>query len=843
MMRFVVHIMMLIVGVGVVNGQSDFFESRSFIDQGKYLNVRHYNVTGALDDSLKWRAVFKAAKKRGKGVFIPSGIYQMTEDFEYDFGDSDIVFQGEEGTVLTTSEDRSIKQAPNIDLGKPKPVPGIYRVDVLPLVLHSDYFQIEGEVDLWDYISVSETSILVASDSIVISKGYVLDLDNREGAEEPEHDGLYVVSWIDYNYGGGYAHTALRFDDNVRVIVGSVVEKKNGVWSRYNPGYGLITRGNVVIRNVGFNNFAPFCISAHGTDPDKRMIIKDCVFEDVTRVLSWEYSGGDSGAINPGHQHKPNPGFSVSQRFAFNQLRIEGCTFKRIHTSIAWGVPVTKNFEIIENRVLGCRNAIAGFHYMTNYFPSKEMNCLVKDNVVEDFRNYSKNYAADRVLFRTPGRATYIGNKIYRSNGIQIYISGVDNVVKFNELYPHTEYYMGNPHSPIMIKAGLGLKGRDLIESNVIQGGGKVGSISIVKDAEIQILNNEVVSSSGINYVFYDTDKLIEHKSYIIRDTGRFKIIAGAVDFPLSIGLRVYYNHNLSRWVPFPAGTGTNPAILWAPSANLNSDLTIKGGYYEADMLFQSNTTSKKMKGLIIENVVFKNGSSFLQCDDADNVTISNCSFDISVAQFGFLKPRNNLIVMRSQFYISLTGKIELHAGENVHVSNCEFLPLHEKRYSELGRIRAVYPSAISLMGDSVVLFRNNYVSAKTSILEGIRIENCSSLILTGNYIDMRIDTTTSVEVIGVAIAPEFSGSHIVLSGNELNVHEKFNDSFFCYAYSGGMIEDITFLGNVVLSKAKPSVAFKADQVTVMNLVNQFNATGAQTFSTAVEVPQVIWFF
>ena len=769
------------------------------------INIKNHGITGALSDSSRWIKVLNLSKTTGKTIFVPKGIYQFKEDFNFDFDSLSLVINGEVGAIFTTSESRSLKQPIRINLNNPSPGNGFYKVDVLPPVskIDPDWSTISGTVSLDDYIKVDGVSTTIVPIDSLASNGYLIDISNVTGDPEPTASGYYVVNKIDFNYGGGYAYDLFIHDASLRVTLGSILFRSpGGVWSIYVPSNGFEGDGDIHFSNITFDNFAPFCISPHGTRENKKFNLSNCRFYDVTRVLSLESSGGDAGALDPSYAHKPGPGFQPFTKYSFSEFHIDQCHFERFHQSIAWGVTPTKEFKITNNTIRNTYSSIVAFHYLWDDLPDN-LTCVISNNIVEDFRNYSESFAVDRIIFRTPKQAVYSENKFYRSNGIHIYNSGKSNHVVNNEVYPYTEYFSGNNSVGVHCKVNYQDGPGDYVSNNIIIGGGKFYPINITKNLPIDIINNEVKNGSGVRYIFHDTESVNKALSYLVRDTTNYKTLA--VDYDTSsvgIGNKVYYNYRESRWKEVPAGVGTIPAIIWFPSSDLEYDINITGGSYDAEMLFQSNTTSFTAQKIFIDKVHSIGNLGFLQIDDVKYCELKNSTIEINGAASGFMKPDSSWSINSCSFLKSPLGKMELYSNDDLSVTNCTFGTIYKDRYTELGRTTAVYVEAIYINVSGTLTLKGCEVSAATARNGAIRIEQADKAVIVDNYFDLRIDTTTSSDRVLLFVVDPFSGTDISFEKNTVNFDNSATRRFFFTSLSSATtltnlnIKETTYTGN-----------------------------------------------
>lgn len=226
-------------------------------------------------------------------------------------------------------------------------------------------------------------------------------------------NGLYVVVNHPYvSYGGGFAHAKLQYNTagiSVYYLVGTILKKENGVWSRHYTGYGFKTKGNLTVKGVTFENCQFYLFSPFGQTISDRLQIINCSFRNVSRVISsMTYAGlGHS----PDWYNALNY-YSSSGVLRFKSFEIKDCSFEKIHTSIVWGVPPAENIMVSGNVIKDCSTMIAAFNFFIKYYGSENyFNDKISQVVTGNtFMNIKTSQDWQTALIRTSGMAIVNNN-------------------------------------------------------------------------------------------------------------------------------------------------------------------------------------------------------------------------------------------------------------------------------------------------------------------------------------------------------------------------------------------------------------------------------------------------
>ena len=787
---------------------------------------------------------FNLCKEKNKIAYFPRGIYQFPEDYSFNFGESTFGLKGDGPgkTTFTTSADRNMRIPEKIDITKPILKDGVFKIDITGQA-HRDYENLN--LHRGDYLIIKNKKPDKATLAKIKSLHYLTELDLNQA--EPKHDGLYVVTIVNFNWGGGFAHTALPWDSSVRVTMGSILEKSGNTWSRYHRSNGFIFYKEGYVEGIEFNNVSFFLFSPFGKNSNKNFILKNSKFSHCTRVFSLETSGGDADALVKGLHHKAGPHTPSFGGFSFNHFEISDCNFDHIHTSILWFTPYTKNWIIKNNLVKDCYSAITLFYYQisrTDEESDLHDGCLVENNTFINCRNYSKTFAIDKTLVRVQGKSKVINNRAIGCNGIHFYLSGSNNYAADNHIEPFNEYFQGNI-GPIFWCKVRGLAGStDIIERNTIIGGGKTCPVGHQKNANLIVRQNTFKTGTAWRYITRSTkDSLDKHYSYILYDdVSNIKHRGTRLSKKTKVQDRIYYSINESAWNPIGVKI-SEPAILWTPVEDNNYSITIEDNLIESDLIFRSSTNKYTLNNLkVINNRVYSSGL-FLQCDDVKNVSI----IDNPVLQFhgytsGLLHSQNTLVVKNNIFQKSFLGILELSSEGSVEVDHNQFLSLPGFYTLDDFNLQSAKSRAVVLLKSESdqVTFSNNFVSLSQAKNTGLIIDKATKAIITGNSFDCTISQTNYKNRIPIAIQDEKNLSFLSIQDNKIQYKEKEELFIVSFDFEQSKNIDTVILKNNKVNQKESITRMNGSKCTIKNLKTnkkdnasiKFNGTIKKTVHT-----------
>lgn len=563
-------------------------------------------------DTSSVRKYIDYCKINNLEVYFPEGTYQLPENWEYSWGSGILAIRGDGiGKTTLTCSAKPLIYTKRIDLSQPKNgLPdGYYIADVVPTTPHSDWSALTG-MAVGGYFKIVSGTPSTTTQATAAAAGYVVELDNTEGATIPTTNGLYVVAKVDYSWGGGFSHDTLEANGTIRVTLGSVVKRTAGVWSRYNPGSGFKFSGDFLCKNITFKNIPFFVFSPIGTVGNKSFRLQNCSFSHCTRVNGLESSGGDSGALLAGWTNKPGGGTDgVFRGFAWDYYEISGCKFDNILTSINWFTAFAKNWRILNNDISDCFTMIEAFEHQLNEINYPVSN-VIFGNTFHNCRNYSGAYAVDKILIKTKQNASVSGNDFQLCNGIQVYVQGSSNIVSYNTFNVYNEYFGTNTGATVLVKGG-NLAKADNVSNNSFYGGGTTSFVVHQKNSPLKVCENTFIhaippSSRTIESTTTTIDKSL---GYIVNDTTQFKVLAGAGGYSTTgivPGDDVYYDYSEAKWKE-PSYAGVYACVNWSPTENLTEGIFMENNYGSSNYYFYSGTASYTMNQVSISDVVYFN--------------------------------------------------------------------------------------------------------------------------------------------------------------------------------------------------------------------------------------------
>lgn len=226
-------------------------------------------------------------------------------------------------------------------------------------------------------------------------------------------DGIYVVYKNPiYSFGGGFAHLTLSYNtagQQVLYTQGTVLQKCNGIWSRYYTGYGFKTQGNITCTGITFSGCSFYIFSPFGKSETQKFELSNCVFENVPRIISSVTIGNSAQEM----AFNTLQVYDVYGGFRFSEFKIQSCIFDNIYTSIVWGIPPSRTITVRDNYIANCPTTVAFFTcYMKKYkldgsgsdedYWINKVNCTFEGNLFERIMQ-NNNWTVS--LIRTCGKA------------------------------------------------------------------------------------------------------------------------------------------------------------------------------------------------------------------------------------------------------------------------------------------------------------------------------------------------------------------------------------------------------------------------------------------------------
>jgi hypothetical protein len=610
----------------------------------KEVDSRMFGMMGNKDAAYTQEQIdqlLNTARSRKLPVRFSNGTHIFPKNFGYNSGFDDLIILGEDKhrTIITTrTTSNTMRIVERVNLQEPKPAyDGFFRVDVISGNNHSDWIALDDpEVDM--YIKIKNGGPSPASFDEIKSEGYLTELDVSK--PEPEQDGLYVIGAIDFvSSGGAYSHTGLIYAKTVPVVNGTILQRRNGQWSRYAASLGFIFSGRMKFENIQFNDISFYLFTpSNKLKPNQDfLILENCIFRHVPRICSYErgfemYNYKKQWTDLGGFVKEMDHHFTDARSFNYKKISITNCDFSYIHTSIFWNFPPTDTLIVKNNNIHDCYTMIAGFAYepMVHNKPGisdalgyadRGSLQLFENNIVNNLRVYSPLSSGGNILFRSNGNATYRDNEVLDGNMMCFYVGGANNLLEGNIIKPFIKYYPGEDSTTYATMSIFEMKGRpagngaDRIIGNRITKSAYVQPINMLfKNIPTEVRGNLLMTAGWIDNII-STDTAIDKAFiYIVRDLGRFQQLAGDEMYEASIkvGSKVYWDIQQNKWMQFHKNFSSAYAIKRTnDDANYTQQLDLVDNKIWASGII-SVLTGNFSTVNIQENTIFSNLSLFL---------------------------------------------------------------------------------------------------------------------------------------------------------------------------------------------------------------------------------------
>jgi hypothetical protein len=580
---------------------------------------------------------FLACKNHSREIHFPAGTFCFPINFQYDFGDFDLTLIGERGkTIITTYDSTSetnFKIPGKINITKFKPQDGVYQIDVTglpyPVINENEKHNIIGHIssdfkDLADksidaYLIISGGVVSNLSLSQVKTLGYVTELNTSD--PDTGIDGLYVVSKHRFfSYGGGFAHLNLKYanavsgalskfdtnEKNVFYVQGTILQRKNGKWSRYYTSGGFGTKKNLVAKDIIFDNvqfyiFSPFDLTGKTTcKTSDKFSIDHCIFKNCYRILSSStYAGIDQDST----WYKMSQVYDSRGQFRFNDFAITNNDFSYIHQSIVWAAPPSKTTTISGNNVHDCYTILTTFYLLMTAVVSDYWNDKITQSVTNnsfiDIRplNAGANWATN--IIRTTGYATVNNNRFLNITQQAVFLSGSNSIVSNNIIIKFIDDNNDYTSSPVILCKLAPAQTDNIVSGNIIIS--PLSSLVAMEGgASFLISNNSYIGCMKARYITSTTTNLSIDRIYIVQNISMFQKLANtdpyfpAYDTTIVKSDKVYFNKRTGTWkkllavIPVTYVFSKNNDII-----ENNQCLKITGNNIESENI--TNVSSKKI--------------------------------------------------------------------------------------------------------------------------------------------------------------------------------------------------------------------------------------------------------
>jgi len=463
---------------------------------------------------------------------LKEGTYCFPKNFQYNFDKLDVTITGITGKTVITTYDNT----PSTNFAIPLKVNiselqanGIYQ-DEYSL----KYFKFDNGVK--NEISLKEVKNL----------GYVTELDTTKA--DPEIDGIYVVTKHSlYSYGGGAIHLNLygtynTNGKNVMYTQGTVLVREKGIWSRHFTGAGFITKSNLVVKGVIFDNvqfyiLSPFDINAKDYLSSYLFELNNCKFKNCARILSTCTYGGIDMEPN---WFKATTYYSTNGILRFENFKITNCDFSSIHTAIAWNCPPSLNTVITKNTIHDCHTLYTCFNFFITYYdyPDHFKNIVTQTISYNTFKNIRPiDNNSQTSLIRTSGMATVMYNTFTNVSPQICFLSGGKSTFRNNIVDKFVN--PNEPYSPvILIKGSIST---NTITKNTINTPFST-LVALEGQSPVVISFNEFKGLTRYRSIDKNSTFIFKNLIYQIKDLNRFQELSQRFSSTITEKDFVYYN-------------------------------------------------------------------------------------------------------------------------------------------------------------------------------------------------------------------------------------------------------------------------------------------------------------
>lgn len=590
------------------------------VENKDYIRSNWYGMLGdsSLLDIGYIRAWIGAAANRGKIALLSSGVHVFPPDFQYDGLYKDIHIQGEGRAKITTRWGSTTHEiVRRVDLKEPVPCRNCFvRVDRMSMETKysggvkvnngrhdTTWRDVAYTAQIDDYIFIgSDGNTEIASFEDVKAAGLLTELNLVHNTDNYE-DGIYVVSATQGGAtGGGYQHLELNqsiYDTDgkkVPVLIGTVLKRVGGKWSRVEYTHGFVTGGSLIIDNVIFDDVSFYPFTTKGTDrsqanvPGRKFVVKNSVFRNVSRVSGldrWGYnlsgSGGwgDWGGLVPGRYNH----FLDKGLFNYDKTIIENNEFSYVHCSMFWEFAPTRQLIVRNNYVHDMYTVNEVFLYnpygrsgSDDGYTNEPTNVNMSDNHILRVRKYSPTTQGYHIFRSFGGNTTYSNNRLSEFTGIAFYAGGANNLLVNNTVEYHVESYPLESGSSWAVHELFHLKGNiefatghdELIGNNIVRGGWFQAIDMKSRSAALKITGGRYQDAGYFVPVHKSTDSLREEYLHYILDLPTFQRLATIVgsdstlryDSSIAANDYVYWDKRRGIWMKFHKNAMRNVGLI-----------------------------------------------------------------------------------------------------------------------------------------------------------------------------------------------------------------------------------------------------------------------------------------
>jgi hypothetical protein len=522
----------------------------------EWINVLKFGLKGTADELIsqsKLDKIIALARATGRKIFFPDGTYVFPKTFYNNVGFDyvELIGESKEKTIITTAWSGDTFRIPErIDLSFPKYQPdGFYRVNVTGQI-DASWSALGSSIDIDDYIKIVAGVPSVATFAEIKAANYLTELDVTK--PDPGIDGKYVVAATNETIGGGgYTHSNLPYNTAIKYIVGTILIRSGGVWSRYAPSLGFQFSGNFKVSNIQFYDCAFYLFTPYNiTKPDQDFYeIDNCIFKHVIRVNALDRQYQASAIQSQGFVKGAAYHFQDGESFCYKNIKFTNNECSYIHTCIFWEIPPTRNLVVTGNIIRDCYTFTELFIYLpmgsstTDDSEDAEgytnkTNSYFDNNLFENCCHYSPVSHGGHHIMRGNGKASFRNNRIINCTGSIFYLSGNGNSVDNNTIVPYIQLYpekegVGLVWSiPTMfhIKTGNSNNvGATTITNNAVEKSALYRIVDIKNTNTFININSNKLMNAGYaeQIVSSDVEAMNRELMYYINDLTRFKELTG----------------------------------------------------------------------------------------------------------------------------------------------------------------------------------------------------------------------------------------------------------------------------------------------------------------------------
>ncbi len=783
--------------------------------------ISHSNLYAWLD----------ACKKQRSPVHFPAGKYLLPADVEYDFGNNDLLITGDGPgkTILTThagpETNVAIPEKINLTESRMKK-DGIYQVDITAATVHRDYVSV-ANAPPDSYIRIENGKVSVVTLETVKALGYITELDTEK--PDPGIDGIYVVAKHGYHeYGGGFAHLTLGFSGSPLYLQGTVLQRKNGNWSRFSPGVAFTAAGNFSVRNISFSNFRPYLFLPASNKRNAilktsdHFVVENCRFEHTARILATMTYAGISETPE---WYKASSHYPATGPFRFKRFIIKGNEFRYIHESISWGTPPANFYSITGNNVHDCYTMLNCFYLFPPFNTAKrsyeKSRFSISGNSFTRIRSLNAGSENTIQLIRTWQEGNISSNVFTDCTGIHLYLSG-RTIIRRNRIKTFMADAPPNQPRPPLILVKMALNELITLSNNNFHFGMMGNLVANESLASFQIQNN-ILYGAGNRYLVSDTRKMSRldmYKSYIIANMAFFKTLAGNenIDTTVKVSDMIYFNKRRTRW---EKQQNTYPMYLFSEVNHLTGnkqEIRFTGNEIETGYL----TRIQKTIPAVYHSVTFSNNRiAFCTGFNAGNkhTTINNYRFTGNRVNNGSLVMTSlgnvsssvrKVQISNNRFTYNIPVHFAFAASDSLlfqsNIFSYATSELHNAFIQSNAQIRLPETGSNNLLelsghpGQVMSIYKNRF-TAFMSKGTTLHVINPVSLFIQENEFDMNMlswQSKTGKTRNAILITSDSSCSSINITGNNFLPESSKENYLVRFDDSAGMVPEITLKGNTV---------------------------------------------